>query len=382
MDASQKGAPRPLLVDLARYFGGAEVRVLNLATAFGAQGCGVACLKDSPLAGRVKEAGLTPLEIREGKASPGLAFSLAQIVRQGSFNILDAHNVQSHWWSRASLALLKVRPASAATVHSSTRQEHPNRLKGGIYEQIERQLLPGFDRVITVSSYLRAELSGWGISQERLSLVPNGVSLERPAKGERTAIRRELGLAPDQPVIGSVGRMEPAKGLGYLLEATARLRSEFPQIRCVIVGEGRLLPELQQFVRQHGLEEAVQFTGFRSDVRRLLEAFDVFVLPSITDGIPIALLEACACAKPVVASRVGGVPEVVADGRSGRLVEASDVTGLANAIAGLLRDPELAERLAGQAEQDVAARYSMASMIAGTRQAYSSALKYHWSRRA
>jgi glycosyltransferase involved in cell wall biosynthesis len=321
------------------------------------------------------------MEIQQGKVNPTLAFSLAHIVREGSFNILDAHNVQSRWWTRATQALLKASPALVATVHSSIRQEHPHQLKGRLYEGIERRLLPGFDQVITVSGFLRDELKGWGIPDGRISLAPNGVDLERPAKGEGVAIRRELGLEPNQPVIGSVGRLEPAKGLPFLLEATARLALEWPQIRCLVVGEGRLLPQLSQYVADHGLGEIVQFTGFRSDVKRLLEAFDVFVLPSVTEGIPIALLEACACARPVVASRIGGVPEVISDGLNGSLVEVGDVAGLASAVDGLLRNRKLAERLGQQAERDVARRYSLASMVQVTRQAYTLALQRHPSRR-
>ncbi|MGQ9627152.1 MAG: glycosyltransferase family 4 protein [Anaerolineae bacterium] len=362
-----------MIVDLARYFGGAEVRVLNLAKALGPESCQIACLKASPLAERARAAGFRPLELTDGKANPRTAFVLARMVREGDFNIVDAHNVQSHLWGYLS-ALLGKRPALVATVHSSTRMEQRSQLKGIFYEMLERWTVPKSDHVVTVSGYLRSELIGWNISTNRISVVPNGVQVNRTAEGEREAVRRELGLSPTDRVIGTVGRLEPAKGLFYLLQAIEKLLPAWPQIKCVMVGDGRLAVQLREFVASHGLQGHVLFTGFRSDVPRLLEAFDVFALPSLTEGIPIALLEACACARPIVASRVGGVPEVISDGRTGYLVDAGDVSGLADAIDVLLRDEALARWVGGQAAVDVANRYSIKNMLNGTWQAYESAL--------
>jgi glycosyltransferase involved in cell wall biosynthesis len=136
-----------------------------------------------------------------------------------------------------------------------------------------------------------------------------------------------------------------------------------------------MLPELREFVQRHELQTQVVFAGFRNDVAQLLEALDVFVLPSITEGIPIALLEACACARPIVASRVGGVPEVIRHGESGLLVDVGDVAGLAGAIDGLLNNRALAQRLGCQAAADVTARYSTSQMVRDTWQAYELALR-------
>ncbi len=365
--------PRPLIVDLARYFGGAEVRVLDLATTLGPEACQIACLKGSPLADRARAAGFRPLELTDGKANPHTALVLARLVRQGGFNIVDAHNVQSHLWGCLS-ALIGERPALVATVHSSTRMEHHGQLKGVLYDMIERWTVSKFDHIVTISNYLRSELMGWNIARDRISLVPNGVRVNRIARRERDAVQRELGLSSADRVIGTVGRLERAKGLGYLLQAIEKLLPAWPQIKCVIVGDGRLAVQLREFVASHGLHDHVLFTGFRSDVPRLLEAFDVFALPSLTEGIPIALLEACAYARPIVASRVGGVPEVISDGRSGRLVDAGDVTGLADAIDALLRDESVARWMGQQAAAEVATRYSMTNMVNGTWQAYETAL--------
>lgn len=367
--------PRPLILDLARYFGGAEVHVLDLAAAFAPYGGRVACLRNSILARRLKAARLEPIELPVSKVNPHMASLLTHILREGDFNIMDAHNVQSYFWMMASQPRRQIHPALVATVHSSSSHEHRNPVKRLLYSQLERYLLPHFDQVVTVSDSLRSELENRNIPAEQVSLVPNGVSLEGATPVDGNTIRAELGLSPDQQVIGTIGRLEPAKGHVYLLGALSRLLPAWPRLHCIVVGEGRLFPELNDFVLSHGLGEHVQFTGFRNDVMRLLEALDVFVLPSITEGIPYALLEACASARPIVASRVGGVPEVISDGRSGCLVQAGDVEGLAAAIDGLLRNRQQAEQMGLQARQDVAARYSMTSMVQGTWQAYGIALQ-------
>jgi glycosyltransferase involved in cell wall biosynthesis len=366
---------RILVVDLARYFGGAEVRVLQLAKEIGPKDCRVVCLEGSPLAKRLNEAGLAPYELHEDKINPRLAISLRNILNEDNFDIVDTHNVQSRGWLAAILPGLKKRPALVATVHSSVHQEHRRNLKGVFYQYVERSLLPGFDHVVTVSAYLCSELIGWKLNPELVSVVPNGVELKRAARREGLETRLELGLKPDDCIVGSVGRLEPAKGHLYLLEAVARLLSDWPQIHCVIIGEGRSHKKLLQHAKSLGLIDRVHITGFRDDIPRFLEAFDVFALPSLTEGIPIALLEACACAKPVVASRVGGVPDVITDGHSGRLVTPGDASALASAIDALLRDRKLAEDLGNQAEQDVANRYSVANMIYCTTQAYQAAMQ-------
>jgi glycosyltransferase involved in cell wall biosynthesis len=367
--------PRALVADLARYFGGAEVRVLQLAKEIGPERCRVVCLRDSPLAKRLNQAELAPYEVREDKLDPRLARSLKKILSEGSFDIVDAHNVQSRGWVAASLHGLNKRPAFVATVHSSIHQEHRRNLKGVFYQWVERSLLSGYDQVVTVSAYLRSELIGWKLRPERVSIVPNGVELKLATRSEGLETRHELGLAPDDCIVGSVGRLEPAKGHLYLLEAIARLLPRWPQTQCVLVGEGRLHKTLLQHAKRLGLNDHVHITGFQNDIPRFLEAFDIFALPSLTEGIPFALLEACACAKPVVASRVGGVPEVITDGQDGLLVEPGDVAGLAAAINTLLSDRKLSGRLGELAKLNMAEHFSLADMVHRTTQAYQMALE-------
>lgn len=367
-------APRPLLIDLARRFGGAEVRVLQLAEAFGPGGCQVACLQGSPLAARLREVGFAPLEFAGKKSDPRLAAFLSQAASRGSYDVIDAHNVQSHFWG----ALARKHGfASVATVHSSTRMEHPGKLKGQLYELLERLTLARFDQVITVSHFLCGELRGFGIPSERIHRVPNGIAASLPTPTERAAfrqtVRAELGIPSGAPLIGTAGRLEPAKGYDLLLQAVDRLRAGYPDLRCVIAGSGSLEQELKTAAQALGLDGRVIFTGFRTDIPRLLLAMDIFALPSRTEGIPYALLEASAAGLPVVASRVGGVPEIICDGQAGLLVAPEQVEALAAALDRLLREPELAAQMGRRAAADTAAQFTLEAMVAGTCRAYEAA---------
>lgn len=374
---------RPLLVDLARHFGGAEVRVLQIAAAFGPGCCQVACLRGSPLAARLKESGFAPLELAGQKIDPRLGGLLVKAVRQGGYTVIDAHNVQSHFWAAAVRAQA---PAAVATVHSSTRMEHPGALKGGVYGWLERLSLRRFDQLVTVSLFLVDELRGFGIPAGRISRVPNGInaSVLTPAEraAARQAVRDELGIPQGAPVIGAVGRLEPAKSIELLLAAVERLRKARPELRCVIAGTGSQEKELKILAQALGLDGQVVFTGFRADIPLLLAAIDIFALPSRTEGIPYALLEASSAGLPIVASRVGGVPEIICDGKAGLLVEPGQVEVLAAALERLLREPALAEQLGARAAADTAAKFSLGSMIAGTNQAYEAASAQRKARHA
>ncbi len=371
---------RPLILDLARHFGGAEVRVLQLMQAFQHMDGQVACFKQSPLAERVSAAGCQAVEIGGDKVNPRTASALRKTIQSGGFDIIDAHNVQSYFWAYLATRGMVNCPALVATVHSSTRIENQGGLKAQFYESITRLAVPRFDQVVTVSKFISSELTSYGIPEDHISRIPNGIKFIRAESKEGLDVRCEFGIDPSDRVIGTVGRLEPAKGMDILIAAMARLKVKWPRIKCLIVGDGRLSAFLKDHTKERGLEKDIIFTGFRNDIPRLLEAFDLFVLSSRTEGIPIALLEACSASLPVVATRVGGVPEIICDGQNGLLVDPEDINELANAMDALLSDPPLASRLGHHAGCGVAARYTLDSMIDGTRQAYQTAMEHRKAR--
>jgi glycosyltransferase involved in cell wall biosynthesis len=164
-------------------------------------------------------------------------------------------------------------------------------------------------------------------------------------------VRQELGIPVGAPVIGTVANLKPHKGLSYLLRAATIIRDSLPNARFVIVGQGPLERELKSAAHDLDLDDAVIFTGFRDDVGRIVSVFDLFVLPSLHEGLSLALIEAMLLGKPAVVTSVGGLPEVVRDGEDGFIVPSADPEALARQIILLLGDPTLIESFGLQARK-------------------------------
>jgi glycosyltransferase involved in cell wall biosynthesis len=175
-------------------------------------------------------------------------------------------------------------------------------------------------------------------------------------------VREDLGIPDGAPVVGSVANFSEQKGHEYLVRAAAELRKDAPDVRLVLVGEGPLEGEIRRLARELRLANTVVFTGAREDAVRIANAFDVFALGSVQEGLSIALIEAMALGKPAVVTRVGGLPEVVEDGRQGLVVPPRDPAALAGAILRLLRDRPLRERL-GEAARRKAQRFDIRNAV-------------------
>jgi glycosyltransferase involved in cell wall biosynthesis len=175
-------------------------------------------------------------------------------------------------------------------------------------------------------------------------LLPNVIDAKAFAAqaGEPGATRRELNVPEDAPLVTMVGRLAPQKGVDVLLGAAAKVIGQSPAARFAVVGSGPHAAALQQQATIHGLDGAVQFLGYRRDVASILGASDVVVMPSRSEGLPLVLLEALALGRPVVASRVGGVPDLVRHGDTAWLIPPDDPAPLAEGILALLRDPDQA----------------------------------------
>lgn len=192
-------------------------------------------------------------------------------------------------------------------------------------------------------------------------------SMERWSDSD--GVREELGINGNAPVVGSVGNLKPSKGQEHLIEATAIVRSGTPDVRCVIVGLGPRSALLRERAHELGLDGVVTFAGYREDAPRIAGSFDIFVQPSEREGLPIALIEAMALGRPVVATRVGGTPELVRDGVDGILVPPRDPAALADAIIALLRDPERRVRM-GEAARRRAAGFDIRNAVRRMQEVY------------
>jgi glycosyltransferase involved in cell wall biosynthesis len=182
-------------------------------------------------------------------------------------------------------------------------------------------------------------------------VVPNAVELQRfdaPPDPGRRAVRQQWGIPADAPVLGVLARLSPQKGITFLLAAMPAILAQHPDTFALVVGEGYLRPELEAQAQALGVAERVLLVGYRQNVVEYLRAFDLFVLPSLFEGMPLSILEAMGAGLPVIATAVDGTPEVVLDGETGLLVPPADPPALAEAVNRLLADRELAARLGQQ----------------------------------
>ncbi len=230
------------------------------------------------------------------------------------------------------------------------------------------------DHLIAVSQAQRRTYERIGLAAERMTTVPNGVRPRGPGPGRRAA-RVALGLEPDQLVVLTIGRLTVMKGQRYLLDAVPDLARRFPDLAVVVLGSGHLHEQLRAQADGLGIGDRVHLPGHRTDARMLLDAADVFVLPSRHEGMPLVLLEAMDAGLPVVATRVIGSEEVVADGVTGLLVPPGDPAALGAALGRLLAEPGLRKQYGRAGRQRYQQCFTSARMAVDTAAVYQRVLQ-------
>jgi glycosyltransferase involved in cell wall biosynthesis len=243
-------------------------------------------------------------------------------------------------------------------------------------KRLQRAVCRFADCVLVNADAVKDWLMADGYSASKIVVIRNGVDLSRFSRApEPEKLRLELGLAPDTPLVAVVSRLTRLKGLEDFLEAVARISPRFPDARFLVVGETNpqhrpYLDELKSLAARLGVGDRVIFTGLRSDVPALMASVNVSVMPSLNEALSNVLLESMAAGAPVVATRVGGTPEALTDGRTGLLVPPADPAALAGSITRLLEDGQLAARLGRAARQTIADRFSVDRMVKTTEEVY------------
>lgn len=275
-----------------------------------------------------------------------------RLFRQRSIDIAHLQGFGSLTFGR--LAAVTCGIPVVAHIHANHRAE-----TGGypwFVQAADRALAPLTAQCIAVSeATAEFALSSQGFPPSVVAVWHNPVDLARfrpPLRGERVAARASLGLPPEAPVAAVVARLDHVKGVDLLLKAWPSVVSRVPDARLLVVGEGPLRDDLVAQLASSGAQDSVDFLGYRKDVPRVLHAADLLVLPSRSEGMPLAVLEAFGCGLPVVAHAVGGVPELVVDGTNGRLVPPHPAA-LASALADVLSDDVYREGLARGARSSV-----------------------------
>ncbi len=325
-----------LRLDRSKY----EVRALSLSAGSAVQ--------------RLRALGLT-VDVLDDADDELAVRDLTAWLRREEIDLVHAHMFRAEVVGTRAAVAAGV-PVIMATVHSS-------RVRSDADAALIASLTPSMDRLIVPSEAIHRKVAREGREGARFSVVPNGVDLSRFATTVACTFRREFGVPHGAPLVGVVARLEAEKGHRVLLEAWPAVVAVEPEARLAIVGEGSAASELREVARSLGIATSVIFTGRRDDVSALTADLTVSALPSLREAQGISILEAMARRVPVVATAVGGIPEVITDGIDGLLVPPEDPAALAAAISRLLADPALRERIGEAGFRTVAERFSIDAQV-------------------
>lgn len=374
--------PKVLILDLSKNYGGSNSRILSLLTRAKPGTLALAGLESGAITRQARQLRLPVHAVSAHKADPRLLFRLVRVIRREGYNVLDSQNIQSKFW--ANLAALITGTAMVSTLNSWYAHEHSTTLiKGRFYTSLELLTNQSLDLYITVSEKDRQMLLGSGIPEEAIELIYNTIDLDVHAiPGDPAWLKKEFNLPPQAIVCTGIGRLVPQKGFDILIEAFSQIASQIPDLYCLVIGEGDDKETLFAQIRAAGLEARVRLIGYydRQNLMPILKSSDMFVMPSRYEGTPIALLEAAALARPILAASAGGIPELVTHEQHAFLVPVSEPAALAQGFARLARDREFARRLGQNAQQRVRESFNPQFQMDATWAAYEKALARHHGR--
>lgn len=302
---------------------------------------------------------------------------LAALFRRERPDVVHTHTSKAGVLGRLAAWLAGV-PVVVHTPHGHVFYGHFGRLASRAFLWIERLFARRTTWLIALTEAEREEHLARGVGcADRFAVVPSGIDLARfRDAGGKAGRRPQVVDCPSEAiVVGSVGWLTPVKGHRVLLEAVAKLRRRWRRVHVVIVGSGPLRDDLARLAQAHGMADAVHFLGARSDVPDCLAAMDIYVQPSLNEGMGRALIEAMAAGRPVVASRTGGIPAIVDDRKTGLLVPPGDPGALAAAIGELIEHPELAQALGQAARERIDETFSVSAMVRAVEAVYDQALR-------
>jgi glycosyltransferase involved in cell wall biosynthesis len=312
----------------------------------------------SEIANRTRDTNVEVIEVAmRGEWDVVAVLRLASVVRAKRPDALHLHTSHAH-----TLGLLAGRIAGARPIIATRRMDHEIR---GIFSRCKYRAT---DHVVAISHVIQRLLVAGGVPSERVSVIHSAVGCADSAPQQD--LRGALRLGHAGPVIGTVATLNERKGHRFLFEAVGILKRRHPGIRLLVAGTGPLESQLKALADQKGLRDEILFLGFRSDIPQLLNTLDIFVLASLKEGLGVSLLEAARSGLPLVATNVGGIPEIVRDGVTGRLVPPADSAAIADALDYMLQHPAEAAKLGKKARERITTDFSVAAMVARYRELY------------
>lgn len=364
-------SPAPLRVAHVIWslgLGGAEQVVIRLAAGLDrTRFTPLVCCLDEPgaFAPQAERAGLEVVALgKRGPVDARVIGRLGRLLRARRIDVVHTHLWGADFWGRLAARRARI-PVIVTTAHNVDSWKR-------WYHLAADRWLAGGTRLVAVSQEVRGFYEDRGVGPGRWRVIHNGVAEVATPPRDRAPLRA-LGIADQAPVVAIVGRLVPAKGPGIFLEAVARAAIAMPALKALVIGDGPLRPRLEARARQLGLEGRVVFAGLRHDVADLLSGIDALAFSSEREGLSMAMLEAMAAGVPVVATRVGGTPELIEPGVTGILVPPGQPQALADGLLTVLRSPDQAQGLRRAARERVRARFSLPRMIEAYEEVYAGA---------
>jgi glycosyltransferase involved in cell wall biosynthesis len=297
----------------------------------------------------------------QGDMDPRFLFYLLRIIRKEKPHLVHVHSRRGAdlWGGLAA----KMSGTKAVITRRVDNPERPfmARLKYSLYA-----------RIITISKGIRRVLLTEGIPEQKLVCIPSGIDprpYQRPC--EKDWFDEEFGLGSTMKAVGVIAQLIPRKGHRYLIEAAPKILKTCPEAQFLFFGQGPLKNDLEARCKKHGLAGKISFAGFRPDLARILPCLSVVVHPATMEGLGVALLQASAAGIPIVATKAGGIPEIVRNGENGYLLEPGDVNGIADAAISLLTDSGKAREFGQAGRERILSHFSIENMVKGNLAVYS-----------
>lgn len=348
-----------LHINTEKTWRGGEQQLLNLLQGLNKRNITshLACQPGSAMEERAKKAGIEVFPIAmHGEVDLLASYRLRRLITGFRYDILHSHTSHAHTLAFFASFGTKTRLLVSRRVDFSIFRHSFLHLSGFKYRFMAHYY-------IAISHKIKDVLVSDGIPAQRIFVVHSGINPERFASSPKDHIITEFNIRKDERVVVNVAHLAGHKGQKYLVRAIPLVLAKIPTARFFIVGGGELMPELQSLAASLGLKQKLIFTGFRRDVGSFYQITDLFVMSSVQEGLGTAVIDALALGKPVVATHAGGIPEIIRNGETGRLVASADPTALARGIIELLTNPERAKQMGRRGQEIVRENFSVDAMV-------------------
>lgn len=351
------------------YGGALQVVYLMRGLAERGHGVDLVCAKGSAIETEARRSGIPVHPVSVWcDCDPSLVLRVYSEVRKVKPDVVHLHSRRG----AEILGGVAARMARVPAVVLSRRVD--DRISLGALGRLKYNVIP--DKIIAISGGIKKVLSDCGIDEERLELVHSAIITAKPqCDRDRKWFESEFGISQDAPVAGVIAQLIERKGHRYFFSVIPDILKEFPDARFLIFGKGPLRAQLESRVQELGISEEVQFAGFREDMNRILTNLDVVVHPALREGLGVSLLQAAYAGVPIVASAVGGIPEIVRDGETGFLIQPEDTEAIKQSVLKLFRDRELGKRFGENGRRLVQSEFSVDQMVDGNLRVYRDVLQ-------